>query len=196
MRSLSADELSGATHRVQENQLIERVLAGDMTAARQLYDAHVGAVHRLTMRMTGDDALAQEATQDAFVRAFRSLERFRGEAAFATWIHRIAVSTALNLIRGRKRWIARRVEIEEADLVAPATGEPDHDLKARLYAAIDALPEIYRSVFVLHEVEGHNHDEVGALLGIPSGTSKARLSMARTKLRAALHEFEGEWASA
>ena len=176
--------------------MIERVLAGDMSAARQLYDAHIGAVHRLAMRMTGDEAMAQEATQDAFIRAFRSLGQFRGEAAFATWIYRISISATLNLIKKRKRWRARHAEIEDAELVAHAGQLGDPHLKARLYAAIDALPEIYRTVFVLHEVEGHNHEEIGVLLGIPNGTSKARLSVARGKLRDALREFEGEWASA
>lgn len=181
---------------MHETELIERVRTGDMSAARELYDAHIGAVHRLAMRMTGDEVLAQEAAQDAFIRAFRSLGKFRGDASFATWIYRIAISASLNLIKGRKRWRARRAEIEEADHIAQETPYADPVLKSRLYAAIDALPEIYRSVFVLHEVEGHNHEEIGALLGIPSGTSKARLSVARSKLRAALHEFEGEWASA
>ncbi|MDB4916925.1 MAG: polymerase sigma factor, sigma-70 family [Gemmatimonadetes bacterium] len=167
-----------------------------MAAARQLYDAHIGAVHRLAMRMTGDDAMAQEAAQVAFVRAFRSLGRFRGDATFATWIHKITMSASLNLIKARRRWWARSAEMEEAELVGVHTTDTEPDLKARLYAAIDALPEIYKSVFVLHEVEGHNHEEIGALLGIAGGTSKARLSTARSKLRVALKEFEGEWASA
>ena len=180
---------------MDETQLIERVLAGDMSAARQLYDAHIGAVHRLAMRMTGDEELAQEAAQDAFVRAFRSLRSFRGDAAFGTWIHRIALSAILTAIRGRKRWSSKRAEIEEADSVM-VRQDAEPDLRTKLYAAIDALPEIYRTVFVLHDVEGHKHEEIGALLGIPSGTSKARLSGARSKLRNALREFEGEWASA
>ncbi len=187
---------SGATHHVLEAELIERVRTGDMSAARQLYDGHIGAVHRLAMRMTGDEAMAQEAAQVAFIRAFRSLGRFRGEASFSTWVHRITVSATLNLIKGKKRWHARRAEIEEADDVVQQTVEPDVVLKARLHAAIDALPEIYRIVFVLHVVEGYNHEEIGGMLGIPIGTSKARLSVARSKLRDALREFEGEWASA
>jgi len=181
---------------VDESQLIDQVLTGDMTAARKLYDAHLGAVHRLAMRMTRDPALAQEATQDTFVRAFRGLRGFRRDAPLKSWIHRIAVSSILNALRARNRWNARRADIEEADLVPHTVRRTETDLRDRLYAAIDALPEIYRSVFVLHELEGHDHEEIGALLGIPSGTSKARLSSARSKLRAALQEFEGEWANA
>jgi RNA polymerase sigma-70 factor (ECF subfamily) len=181
---------------VDESQLIDQVLSGDMIAARTLYDAQVGAVHRLALRMTGDPALAQEATQDAFVRVFRGLRGFRRDAALGTWIHRIALSSILNAIRARKRWTVRRAEIEEADQLPHETRVPEPDLRDKLYAAINALPEIYRSVFVLHELEGHDHEQIGALLGIPSGTSKARLSSARSKLRAALREFEGEWANA
>jgi RNA polymerase sigma-70 factor (ECF subfamily) len=181
---------------VDEAQLIERVLAGDMSAARQLYDAYVGEVHRLALRMTSDGDLAEDATQEAFVRVFRSLHGFRREAALRTWIHQIAVSAILTAMRGRKRWYARRAEIEEAEQVVQHRPEAEPHLRERLYAAIDALPAIYRTVFVLYDVEGHTHPEIGGLLGIPAGTSKARLSEARARLRRALREFEGESANA
>ena len=177
---------------MDEAELIERVLAGDMSAARQLYDAYVGEVHQLALRMTGDHELAEDATQDAFVRVFRALHRFRRDAALRTWIHHIAVSAILTAIRGRKRWNARRAEIEEADQVVQHRPDAEPDLRDRLYAAIDALPAIYRSVFVLYEIEGHTHEEVAALLRIPSGTSKNRLSEARARLRRELRDFEGE----
>ena len=184
--------------RVHDDELIDRVLAGNMTAARELYDAHVGAVFRLALRMSADDTLAHEATQDAFVRVFRGLGGFRRDASLRTWIHRIALAAILNALRGRKRWHTQFTDIEEADQQdglhrAPAA---DPDLRDQLYAAIDGLPEIYRSVFVLHEIEGHTHVEIGALLHIPAGTSKARLNEARAKLRSALHAFEGEWRGA
>lgn len=176
-------------------ELIEKVLGGDMSAARQLYDAHVSAVYRLALRMTADEQLAHDATQDAFVRVFRGLRGFRRDAALATWIHQIAVSCTLNAIRGHKRQRDRFTDMEAADQIAtPRTSEPD--LRERLYAAIEALPEIYRSVFVLHEIEGHNHEEIGGLLRIPQGTSKARLHEARARLRRALKAFEGEWRGA
>ena len=179
-----------------ESELIERVRGGDMAAARQLYDAHIGAVHRLATRMTGDESMAEDATQVAFIRAFRSLSRFRGDSSFATWLHRITVSSTLNLIRGRKRWSARSMELDAAADVMVQTAEPDVLLKERLHRAIDALPEHYRTVFVLHVLEGFNHEEISGQLGIPVGTSKARLSVARSKLRTALQEFEGEWTRA
>ena len=183
---------------MQDDLLIDRVLTGDMTAARELYDAHVGAVFRLALRMTADEPLAQEATQDAFVRVFRGLRGFRRDASLRTWVHRIALAAIINALRSRKRWHTQFTEIEEADQHEAAHRSPatDPDLRDRLYAAIDALPAIYRSVFVLHEIEGHTHDEIGALLRIPSGTSKARLNEARAKLRTALRAFEGEWREA
>jgi RNA polymerase sigma-70 factor (ECF subfamily) len=181
---------------VLESELIERVRAGDMAAARQLYDAHIGAAHRLAMRMTGDASLADDATQVAFIRAFRSLSRFRGDASFGTWLHRITVSATLNIIRGRRRWNAQSTELDEAVHVIEPMAESDVLLKERLHRAIDALPEHYRLVFVLYVLEGFTHPEIAEQLGIPIGTSKARLSLARSKLRAALHEFEGEWISA
>lgn len=181
---------------VNEAQLIERVLSGDMSAARQLYDAHVGEVHRLALRMTADSMLAEDATQEAFIRVFRGLKGFRGGSTLRTWIHSIAVSAILNAIRGRKRWNTRTAGIEEADHVPEQCSTAEPDLRERLYAAIDALPDIYRSVFVLSQIEGHTHDEIGALLRIPAGTSKARLFEARKQLRHALKDFEGEAAIA
>lgn len=181
-----------------DDELINRVLAGNMTAARALYDAHVGAVFRLALRMTADEPLAHDATQDTFVRVFRGLRGFRRDASLGTWIHQIAVAATLNSLRNTKRWHTRFTELDAADQDIGARRPPptDPDLRDRLYAAIDALPAIYRSVFVLHEIEGHTHGEIGALLRIPAGTSKARLNEARTKLRVALHAFEGEWRGA
>jgi RNA polymerase sigma-70 factor (ECF subfamily) len=180
---------------VNEDELIERVLSGDMLAARQLYDAHVGEVHRLALRMTADGMLAEDATQEAFIRVFRGLRGFRRGSTLRTWIHAIAVSAILNSIRGRKRWNTRTTGIEEAHHVPEARPVSEPDLRQRLHAAIDALPEIYRSVFVLFHVEGHTHEEISSLLRIPSGTSKHRLFEARTQLRRALKEVEGEWAN-
>lgn len=181
---------------VPETELIERVLAGDPAAARQLYDAHVGAVFRLAVRMTADEQLAHDATQDAFVRVFRGLRGFRRDASLSTWIHQIGVACTLNAIRSRKRQHQRFMDLEVAENVGHTARETEPDLREQLYAAIDALPDIYRTVFVLHQIEGHSHGEIGSLLRIPEGTSKARLHEARTRLRAALSAFEGEWANA
>jgi RNA polymerase sigma-70 factor (ECF subfamily) len=111
----------------------------------------------------------------------------------STWLHAIGVSVALNGLRSVKRLRQRETNAVDAEtLSAPRVGgEPD--LKERLARAIDALPEGYRAVFVMHDVEGYTHEEIGIVLGIESGTSKAQLSRARAKLRTALADFAGEW---
>ena len=185
----------GTRTRVDERQLIARVLAGDAEAERTLYDLHVDRVYRLAFRLAGDDDLARDFTQDAFIRAFDKLGEFRGDASLATWLHSITVSVSLNGLRKVKRLRTREVEMDE-ELAGHARGwgaEPD--LKVRLRRAIDALPEGYRTVFVMHDVEGYTHEEIARALGIQPGTSKAQLFRARAKLRAALADFAGEWVS-
>ena len=177
-----------------ERALIARTVAGDRVAARSLYDRHARRVHRVVFRICGDDELACDLTQDVFVKAFRQLPGFRGDAAFTTWLHRIAVTTALNSMRKVKRIRMHEEPLEDdAPHAAPAR-EAEPDLKAKLHASIDALPENLRAVIVLHAVEGYTHVEIGEMLGIAEGTSKARLFEARAKLRVALadHWTEGE----
>jgi RNA polymerase sigma-70 factor (ECF subfamily) len=179
---------------MDERALIQRVLAGDVGAERALYDAHVDRVYRLAFRFAGRDDLAQDFTQDAFIRAFERLHEFRGDSSFATWLHTIAVSVAMNGMRKVKRFRQRELELDEV-MDAPATGrrEAEPDLKRRLAAAIDALPDGYRTVFLLHDVEGYTHEEIAETLGVASGTSKTQLFRARAKLRDALRDFAGEW---
>jgi RNA polymerase sigma-70 factor (ECF subfamily) len=174
-------------------RLIQRVLAGDARAERELYDAHVDRIYRLTYRMAGDEQLAQDFTQETFIRAFDRLAGFRGDAALSTWLHAIAVSVTLNGLRRVNRARVREADLEEAVHVVEAAGEAEPDLKARLRRAIDALPEVYRVVFVMHDVEGYTHEEIGSVLEVPVGTSKARLSRARARLRDALKEFAKEF---
>jgi RNA polymerase sigma-70 factor (ECF subfamily) len=178
---------------VDDRDLIAKVRAGDPAAERALYDAHVDRVYRLSYRMAGDDDLARDFTQETFIRAFERLDTFRGESAFSTWLHSIATTVALNGLRKVKRFRKREADIEEADAVTATRKQAEPDLKKRLAQAIDALPEGYRTVFLLHDVEGYTHEEIGAALAIESGTSKAQLSRARGKLRLALADFAGEW---
>lgn len=180
---------------MEERHLVERVIGGDRTAERRLYDAHVDRVYRLTYRMTGDDDLAQEFTQETFIRAFDRLKQFRGDAALSTWLHSIAVSVVYNGMRKVKRLQKRQVDLKETRGMAVDVVEAEPDLKERLAAAIDDLPMGYRTVFVMHDVEGYKHEEIAAALGVSSGTSKAQLSRARAKLRKALADFAEEWAS-
>jgi RNA polymerase sigma-70 factor (ECF subfamily) len=178
---------------VDDRELIARVRAGDPAAERALYDAHVDRVYRLSYRMAGDDDLARDFTQETFIRAFERLDTFRGESAFSTWLHSVATTVALNGLRKVKRFRQREADIEEADAVSAGRSHAEPDLKRRLAQAIDALPVGYRTVFLLHDVEGYTHEEIGAALAIESGTSKAQLSRARAKLRIALADFAGDW---
>lgn len=178
---------------MDELQLITRARAGDPAAERALYDAHVERVYRLAYRMSGRDDLAQDFTQDAFIRAFQRLGDFRGDAAFGTWLHTIAVSVVLNGLRKAKRTDSREATLDETIAVAARTPTVEPDLRQRMQRAIDALPDGYRTVFVMHDVEGYTHDEIGAALGIAGGTSKAQLFRARQKLREALADFAGEF---
>ncbi len=174
--------------------MIARARAGEAAAERDLYEAHVDRVYRLAYRFAGDADLARDFTQDTFIRAFERLGDFRGESQFGTWLHAIAVSVALNGLREVKRRRRRETDLEEGREVAATGREAEPDLKRRLKAAIDALPEGYRTVFVMHDVEGYTHEEIGGALGVETGTSKAQLSRARAKLRVLLADFAGEWA--
>ncbi len=175
---------------------MERARAGDRRALRALYDDHVDRVYALAFRMTGDEELARDATQDAFLRAFQRLDQFRGEAAFGTWLHRIAASVVLNGIRKRNGAAKREVELEVEGLPAAAVevGGAGFELRARLRKAVDALPEIYRTVFLMYDVEGFTHPEIAEALEVAEGTSKARLSRARERLRRELKDiWRDEW---
>jgi RNA polymerase sigma-70 factor (ECF subfamily) len=180
---------------VDERELISRVRAGEAAAERALYDAHVDRVYRLAYRLAGDDELARDFTQETFIRAFERLDTFRGESRLSTWLHAIATTVALNGLRKVKRFRTRETVLEAADGVAGRTRSAEPDLKSRLHDAIDALPRKYRAVVVMHDVEGYTHEEIAAALGVEVGTSKAQLSRARAKLRAALSDFAGEWVS-
>ncbi len=179
---------------MHDAELVARARAGDPGAERALYETHVDRVFRLAYRFAGDADLARDFTQDTFIRAFERLDEFRGESQFGTWLHAIAVSVALNGLREVKRRREREADLEEGHEVAGGQREAEPDLKKRLAAAIDDLPEGYRTVFVMHDVEGYTHEEIGAVLGVEAGTSKAQLSRARAKLRVALADFAGEWA--
>jgi RNA polymerase sigma-70 factor, ECF subfamily len=171
---------------VTEAHLIRMVLAGDRLAGRELYDAHAPRVYRLAFRMTRDEELARECTQDTFVSAFAKLPEFRHEAALSTWIHRIAVSTVLQALRSRRRRSARLVSIDEACEVVMDENADDVALADRLERAVDELPEIYRTALIMHDLEGYTHAAIADVLKIAEGTSKTRVAHARARLRDAL----------
>jgi len=166
--------------------LVRRARDGDETAFRDLYREHAGRIYAVCLRLTGDAAAAEERTQDAFVRAWERLGTFRGESAFGTWLHRLAVNVVLMEQRGRRRR-ERRVApasddpVFERAAVAPAGAE-----RLDLERAIALLPAGARAVFVLFDVEGYSHEEIAGMCGIAVGTSKAQLFRARRLLRGML----------
>jgi RNA polymerase sigma-70 factor (ECF subfamily) len=180
---------------VSEQSLIERVLAGDPSAERELYDAHVDPVFRLAYRMAGEMDLAQDFVQETFNKVFNRLSTLRGESALATWITSVALSVALNGLRKVKRFRQREANLDEAaQITGGGVRRTEPDLKHRMREAIDRLPDGYRTVFVMHDMEGYTHEEIGTALGVQPGTSKAQLFRARAKLREALSDFAGETA--
>lgn len=180
---------------MDESELISRVRAGEPAAERTLYDAHVDRVYRLAFRLAGDDELARDFTQETFIRAFERIGTFRGESRLSTWLHAIATTVSLNGLRKVKRFRTRETVLEAADGVAGGVRSAEPDLKTRLRDAIDALPDKYRTVVVMHDMEGYTHEEIAAALDMEVGTSKAQLSRARAKLRESLADFAGEWVS-
>jgi RNA polymerase sigma-70 factor, ECF subfamily len=177
---------------VEEHELIGRVLAGDPSAERALYDAHVDRVFRLVYRMAGDLDRAQDYTQETFIRGFQRLGDFRGEAALSTWLGSIAISVTLNGLRKVRRLNEREVALDDMVPLGRVSREAEPDLKARLTQAIDDLPDGYRVVFLMHDVEGYTHEEIASSLGVHPGTSKAQLFRARARLREALADFAKE----
>jgi len=171
---------------LDERHLIESARRGEPAAERALYEQHVGRVYRMAHRMTGDAALAEDVTQDTFVRAFGRLDEFEFRSQFSTWLHAITTNVALNVLRTHRRTRDHEQPTEELGRLPVATHDGDRALRIALHRAIDTLNDDMRATFVLHDLEGYTHTEVAEMLGVEEGTSKARLSRARAKLRAVL----------
>ena len=189
---LAAAATAGAGEREESLALVARAVRGDPGAARELYDQHAPRVYRLAYRMCGDRELAADMVQDVFVRMFARLDRFRGEAAFTTWLHRVAVTTCLNTLRKVRRFRHREVDLERADTAGGEPNPGDPVLRAALERAIEDLPPPLRIALVMHAIEGYTHGEVAAALGIAEGTSKSRVFEARCRLREALSGYRKE----
>lgn len=167
-----------------ETNLIRRACQGDGSAIRSLYERYGPRVYAVVRRIAGDDDLAQDYAQEAWIRAIRALPTFRGDARFSTWLHRIAVNSALQALRKAETRQKREAPMPETISVNPPTG--DVLLGDLLERALDRLPERMRKVLILHDVEGYTHDEIGELLGVAPGTSKSQLFKARGKMRTLL----------
>jgi RNA polymerase sigma-70 factor (ECF subfamily) len=178
-----------------EAQIIRQASEGNGTAVRALYERYSPRVFAVVRRIAGDDDLAQDYAQEAWIRAIRALPTFRGDARFSTWLHRIAVNSALQALRKADTRTKREAPMPEAVPVHEPHG--DALLGDLLERAMDQLPDGMRQVLILHDVEGYTHEEIGEVLGVTAGTSKSQLFKARAKMRELLRpslvsENEGE----
>ena len=169
-----------------EAAFIARAQAGDTRAFEALYRLHIDRVYGLCLRMTGNVSEAEDCAQEAFIQAWNKLSKFRGDSAFGTWMHRIAVNSVLGRIRKSKRE-QDRIQLV-ADTAPPPASIGDSGNLRDLSDAIEKLPEGARHVFVLNAVYGYSHEESGNMLGIAVGTSKAQLHRARRLLAQQLQE--------
>jgi RNA polymerase sigma-70 factor (ECF subfamily) len=169
-----------------EADWIARAQRSDAGAFEQLYRMHVDRVYGLCLRMTGNVSEAEDCVQEAFIQAWNKLDLFRGDSAFSTWLHRIAVNAVLGRMRKSKREQDRMyAAMEQAS--APLSAGDSGDMRD-LSEAVNRLPEGARHVFVLYAVYGYSHEETGAMLDIAPGTSKAQLHRARRLLAQQLTE--------
>jgi RNA polymerase sigma-70 factor (ECF subfamily) len=168
---------------VSEALLVRQATKGDTRAFEALYRRHQGRIYALCLRMTGDRQRAEDCAQEAFVQAWRRLDSFRGQSAFGTWLHRIAVNQVLSLQRkeSRRPGLVEIVEEMTEDPVAEKRVK-DSGLRMDLEDAIRRLPDGARNVFVLFAVHGYSHEETAEMLGVAVGTCKAQLHRARRLL--------------
>lgn len=183
-RPLPVPDEAKAAAQASEQRDVQAAAKGDTKAFERLYRAHVGKVYGLCWRLCdGDSAKADQAAQDAFVRAWEKLGSFRGESAFGTWLHRLTVNVVLGEHRLLKRWTT----FEDAE--EGGAPEPSHHPSASLGDRLDVeraltrLPKGARAVLLLHDLEGWQHDEIAAATGIAVGTSKAQLHRARKLMK-------------
>jgi RNA polymerase sigma-70 factor, ECF subfamily len=174
-----------------DGALVDRARNGDRDAFEGLYRAHAARVYALCLRLTADVAEANELTQDVFIRAWKALPEFRGEADITTWLHRIAVNGMLQRRRSDRRRAARVALADDRDEDAHAlqqgsTSARDVGTAIDLERAIASLPPGVRRAFVLHDVEGYTHGEIATLTGLAAGTLRAQLHRARQLLIKAL----------
>lgn len=168
---------------LEEAWAIRRVQEGDADAFETLYRAHARRVHGICRRITADPRLAEELTQDVFLRVWERIGQYQGRSKFSTWLYRIATNRALDGLRGEIRRSAREVSVERpADWEHPRPA-PRPETRMRLEEAVESLPAAARAVFVLHDVEGYRHEEIAAMTGIAAGTSKSQLHRARRLLK-------------
>jgi RNA polymerase sigma-70 factor (ECF subfamily) len=177
---------------MSDHTLAQRAAGGDLSAFEELYERHNRRVYSLCLRMTQNAAEAEDLAQEAFIQLFRKIGSFRGESAFTTWLHRLTVNQVLMHFRKKGVRLEQTTDDGETPVqVVVGTANPNQMPvvdRIALDRAIGQLPPGYRTVFILHDVEGHEHEEIARLLGCSVGTSKSQLHKARMKLRGLLRQ--------
>jgi len=180
-----------------EAEALRLAQQGNAEAFERLYQLHSRRVYSLCLRMVSNTAEAEDLTQEAFLQLFRKIGTFRGESAFSTWLHRLAVNVVLMRLRKKTAIVSSLDEITEPDEESSGPrrdfGGPDLRLagsidRMNLQRAIEQLPAGYKSVFVLHDMQGYEHNEIAEIMGCSIGNSKSQLHKARMRLRELLHE--------
>ena len=166
--------------------LIAQAKSGNKDAFEDIYRIHVGRVYGVCLRILGDRSRAEDVTQQVFIRSWVKLASFRGESSFGSWIHRIAVNVALNELKTSVSMQNRNLFLDDIKTESAYQGSHSQETQIDLENAIAALPPGARAVFVLHEIEGFNHEDIAKKLDLAIGTCKAQLSRARKLLREAL----------
>jgi RNA polymerase sigma-70 factor, ECF subfamily len=184
---------------LSEAEAIARAKQGDAEAFEVLYNLHKRRVYSLCLRMTANTAEAEDLAQEAFLQLFRKIGTFRGESAFSTWLHRMAVNVVLMHLRKKGLPVVSLEETTEGTEETPKKDFGAEDLalsgsidRLQLQTAVDRLPPGYRTIFVLHDVEGYEHNEIANLVGCSIGNSKSQLHKARMKLREFLKTSRAE----
>jgi len=184
---------------LSEAEGIRRAQRGDGGAFERLYELHSRRVYALCLRMVGNTAEAEDLAQEAFLQVFRKIGTFRGESAFSTWLHRLAVNVVLMKLRRKSVAVSSLEEAAEPDEESGAPGldpgGPDLLLmgsvdRVNLERAVERLPPGYRMVFVLHDIQGYEHNEIAQMMGFSIGNSKSQLHKARLRLRELLQETQ------
>ena len=189
-------------NKLSEAEAIERAKQGDAEAFEALYNLHKRRVYSLCLRMTANTAAAEDLTQEAFLQLFRKIGTFRGESAFSTWLHRMSVNVVLMQLRKKGLPVVSLEETMETEEDAPRKelGADDPRLagsvdRMQLQRSIASLPPGYRMIFLLHDVEGYEHNEIAGMVGCSIGNSKSQLHKARMKLREILKTSRAEKAT-
>jgi RNA polymerase sigma-70 factor, ECF subfamily len=196
------DARRSQSNRLSEAEAIERAKQGDASAFEALYNLHKRRVYSLCLRMTANTAAAEDLTQEAFLQLFRKIATFRGESAFSTWLHRMAVNVVLMQLRKKGLNVVPLEETMEGEEESPKKEPGADDVRLagsidrlQLENAIGELPPGYRMIFLLHDVQGYEHNEIADMVGCSIGNSKSQLHKARMKLRDLLKTSRAEKAT-